>query len=595
MTKYRKSFGKGRKPASSKGLAALALLLAVAWPLAAFGIPDIAGTWRVIGPDYYCYDGNSTDNVTTDEFQILIVGKDPNFELIFLDFDNQTANTTVSGDNLTVSTPFDFVWDSDNFTVTEMTLAFQSNGQDGDIYWDYNRAGDNGTCDNGSAEGVLLKSSPPVGSADAYEPDDTAMAANVIVVEDTPQEHNFHKAKDADWVKFFGLQGTTYTIAAANLVAALPVVELFKDPEQGSLDNATGNNATISHEPEADSIFYVKVANEYPDVFGDGTDYALSVSDGGSGSSTLVGTVTDALSDAPVADARIQTTDNRTALSDAEGKYKMRHGGGTFGLAAKASGYETYTQDNVTTQTLDIALTPCNYELTPAQMSFLSDGGTDNITVTTDPNCSWTPASNVDWITFPESDDPIEGSGEFPVKVLQNDNETTRTGVVSVGDGRTVVAQAGNLDPCVVGTNETGSLINATISVEACSDENLFTVYLSQTPEDNVTGNLYVSVQAPTYPPLSPYVFFRPESQVDGSWVVLVKSGGAYLPDAEEYYFKSGDLGDGDLQFDIGMAGVQDELVGNTLIIESLYLEEGDDFNDANLKRIQRIIVTIVP
>ncbi len=40
---------------------------------------------------------------------------------------------------------------------------------------------------------------------DRYEPDNTPVQAAVIVLSDSPQQHNFHASGDPDWVKFYGI------------------------------------------------------------------------------------------------------------------------------------------------------------------------------------------------------------------------------------------------------------------------------------------------------------------------------------------------------------------------------------------------------
>ena len=64
---------------------------------------------------------------------------------------------------------------------------------------------------------------------DIYEFDDTRRRSNVIVIDHpVPQPHNFHYASDEDWVRFYGVEGEYYTIAAGNLGADCePVIELY--------------------------------------------------------------------------------------------------------------------------------------------------------------------------------------------------------------------------------------------------------------------------------------------------------------------------------------------------------------------------------
>ncbi len=65
---------------------------------------------------------------------------------------------------------------------------------------------------------LFFSSSALAISPDAYEDDDSQNQAKLILTNEStgPQHHNFDKADDADWVKFYGTAGKTYLIRASN-------------------------------------------------------------------------------------------------------------------------------------------------------------------------------------------------------------------------------------------------------------------------------------------------------------------------------------------------------------------------------------------
>ncbi len=64
---------------------------------------------------------------------------------------------------------------------------------------------------------------------DEYEVDDAYGQANVIVIADKEaQAHNFHDARDQDWVEFYGRSGLVYSILATNVGSNCDtVIELY--------------------------------------------------------------------------------------------------------------------------------------------------------------------------------------------------------------------------------------------------------------------------------------------------------------------------------------------------------------------------------
>jgi hypothetical protein len=120
-----------------------------------------------------------------------------------------------------------------------------------------------------------------------------------------------------------------------------------------------------------------------------------------------------------------------------------------------------------------------------------------------------------------------------------------------------------------------------------------FTLLLSQQAIDG-EGRIYVSLAFPSVFGLVDLLFFRPEDEnvptASGAYVVLAADGSGFLPGTEDNYFFMGTLSSTapDLQFTVG--GIS-SLRGQTGIFTTWYLEEGLDFNEDNLKRIQSVTV----
>ncbi|MCP4352421.1 MAG: hypothetical protein GY795_43735 [Desulfobacterales bacterium] len=113
--------------------------------------------------------------------------------------------------------------------------------------------------------------------SDHYENDNTYTRANII---DTPQHHNFHNAGDEDWVMFYGIPDKIYTIKAANPEANCDIVIALYDSDGtrmlGLKDNGRyGEDETIEWNCRQEDIYYVKIRNYDPEVFGSNTGYDL--------------------------------------------------------------------------------------------------------------------------------------------------------------------------------------------------------------------------------------------------------------------------------------------------------------------------------
>jgi hypothetical protein len=219
-------------------------------------------------------------------------------------------------------------------------------------------------------------------TADRYEEDDSHHQAHVITMDDpNAQPHHFHDPGDADWVKFFGLSGQTYTISAGNPSKICDaVIELFDSDGTtllGVSDNSggAGDDKLLNWTCPQDDIYYVKIssANSH---FGENVTYDLKIYRpiGPSLSALISGRV---LSPdlAPLSDVRISTDSGGSAISDEKGNFFMRSQEGTCTLTLESDQY------GITTLQIDVIEGQDNtYEIIfgdgqPDQSSGGGDGG----------------------------------------------------------------------------------------------------------------------------------------------------------------------------------------------------------------------------
>jgi hypothetical protein len=118
-------------------------------------------------------------------------------------------------------------------------------------------------------------------SSDSYEPDNTCAQANTILPDGSIQTHNFHVPNDEDWVKFQGLANKSYIIRVANVGDNVDaVVMLYSACDQAPLasdHNAFGPTIKMQWTAPSDGLYYLQVMQNDPSVYGDGTNYDLSV------------------------------------------------------------------------------------------------------------------------------------------------------------------------------------------------------------------------------------------------------------------------------------------------------------------------------
>lgn len=204
---------------------------------------------------------------------------------------------------------------------------------------------------------------------DEFEPDNSASASNIIVVNDPlgNQHRTIHEINDEDWIKFYAIADEPYSISLSDVGDGFdPVVELY-DTDATTLLYQRDNG--IAGEPEVfdftfvnDGVYYVKVY-DYPDaIFGENTGYQLSVfRPHPCLTGTISGTITDSVSDDPISGAYIRSDANDSALSDENGLYRMSVCIASESIGFSKEGYTPYSTsislDSGELETIDVRLT----------------------------------------------------------------------------------------------------------------------------------------------------------------------------------------------------------------------------------------------
>jgi len=84
---------------------------------------------------------------------------------------------------------------------------------------------------------------------------------------------------------------------------------------------------------------------------------------------------------------------------------------------------------------------PCSYTASPASQSVTASGGSVSVSVTTQPGCAWTAASNASWISI-TSGGSGSGNGTVNYAVTAHAGSTARTGTLSIAGQTVTVTQA---------------------------------------------------------------------------------------------------------------------------------------------------------
>jgi hypothetical protein len=96
-------------------------------------------------------------------------------------------------------------------------------------------------------------------------------------------------------------------------------------------------------------------------------------------------------------------------------------------------------------QAADGAFADCFYTLSPTSESFTASGGTDFVTLTTDPGCEWTAFTNTPWIMV-NGVGQGTGSATISYTVAQNLSTTNRIGTIFIASQAFTVFQGANFN-----------------------------------------------------------------------------------------------------------------------------------------------------
>ncbi len=183
-------------------------------------------------------------------------------------------------------------------------------------------------------------------NADAYEDDNSKDQAKVIVVNDRePQEHNFCSDVDEDWVKFYGLEGEYYSIAADDFGDnSKPVIELYNEnlDMQRSKVPEEGGAVYLDWLCPEDAIYYVRLWNYLLyDEDSTSTGYRLRVYNPYWPDFLVMisGEVQDRKTQQPI-DGAVIATDGGGAAISSQGRYELYQYPGQWTLSAMAAGYQ---------------------------------------------------------------------------------------------------------------------------------------------------------------------------------------------------------------------------------------------------------------
>lgn len=223
------------------------------------------------------------------------------------------------------------------------------------------------------AEDAAGNVSPPISmrydqtvGPDAHEPDDDLDAAGIAVPGTPssgdlfpgvqPARHNFHREGDADWLTFYAVGEQSYEIRTDNPGARCDtVITLYDQDGQAVIaerndwrDGIDGQGELLSWRCPADGVYFIRISQGDPSVFGAETGYDLSVYIPVQGiPGLLVGRVVDSAGDG-VGSARVRSDlGGASGLSDPSGNFVMVLPSGNHAVTVHAPGFEPHAFPDV--------------------------------------------------------------------------------------------------------------------------------------------------------------------------------------------------------------------------------------------------------
>ena len=196
-----------------------------------------------------------------------------------------------------------------------------------------------------------------IGTPDAWESDNSAASAQWIPI-NSVQGHNFHVSGDADWVRFTSPHNESATIAVISpAYRNRPTVQIYRASDLDANPSAApiktviagkrGEDAVYEHHFATSEQYLIRIANNTPTRFGEGTSYLLLVAVGTGGGSdlvptTLVVSVFEEGGSTPVSGASVQFDGSINFTTGADGIAQfICTSYGAYALRASKSGYVT--------------------------------------------------------------------------------------------------------------------------------------------------------------------------------------------------------------------------------------------------------------
>jgi len=217
--------------------------------------------------------------------------------------------------------------------------------------------------------------------------DDTLDTANAIILNQTPRQHYFHDAGDADWAKFYGIANEWYEIGTSELGDKCDTVVGIYDSESNLLlhknNGGIGENEFLSWQCSEDGVYYVRVSHISDKACGQGTSYKLWVyCPFGGVPGTLKGRVMDEAGNGIGGAVLKSDICNITGISESNGYYTINPVSGIHTITVTAAGFKAQGQEGVVVTSegnvyLDFILEPL-LELVSIKIEILSGGLVDN-------------------------------------------------------------------------------------------------------------------------------------------------------------------------------------------------------------------------
>ncbi|MGA1839498.1 MAG: MopE-related protein [bacterium] len=233
-----------------------------------------------------------------------------------------------------------------------------------------------------------------------YGDDDTPEKANVIFFWDPnssdpgssllkgPQGHKFNTPGDQDWVKFYGLEGEVYEIVITrevDFIEWIPFFEIYKSDGLTLADiippGSWPRKKHLVWTCPLTGVYYIKIYNSDPDVYGAETRYELSVFRPMAGNidGSIKGTISDALCGSALEGATIRAwiegrPGGGSAISLPDGRYRIPHPSGPCHIEVVKTGYESQTREisvkRISPTIEDFKLKPFDIHLPPGINTF---------------------------------------------------------------------------------------------------------------------------------------------------------------------------------------------------------------------------------